>query len=300
MSLSTILFILAMIGLLLALGLQRTNWYTKRRQYVLLSSGWMLFGFFWISRFPYYVFKTRSFVYLLMIPVTVLGCFLLASSAITAIRENKTLPQGYFTVTTSGTIASLIYMPFTLIGTLRQFAIESVTFQTYKVMHLLGITNVTISKGPEFGYQSALIFESEGLTYLTYIAQNCTGIGSMAVVVAILWVTNLTPLKKVAYSIASLVLLHILNLGRNVMIAVGYGHQWFDPLEPTLAPLLGYEDPHLVSFFIADKILAQLGSAVALLVLFYIFLKTFPELQERLVEVLDLFKQQLPNALFSR
>lgn len=300
MSISTIIFGLAMAGLLLGLLVQKTQFGTKYRQYLLFSSGWILFGTFWISRFPYYVFKTRSFIYLLMIPIVVVGCFLLAVSAINAIRNNETLPKGFFTVTISGTIASLIYMPFTLIDFLRRTAIESVTVQTHTLMNWMGITNVQITAGPEFGYQSGLLFETEGMTYLTYIAQNCTGIGSMAVVVAILWVTNLSVHKKIAYSIVSLLVIHILNLGRNVMIAVGYGHQWFNSLEPTLAPLLGYEDPHLVSFFIADKILAQLGSAIALLIIFYIFLKKFPELQDRLVEVLELFKEQVPDTVFDK
>ena len=119
----------------------------------------------------------------------------------------------------------------------------------------------------------------------------------MAIVLSILWITNISTPKKLLYSIASLLIIHILNTGRNIMIAVGYGNQWFDVLEPTLAPILGYEDPHLVSFFLIDKVIAQLGSVIALLIIFYIFLQKFPELQDRLMEVLILFNQQLPDTI---
>lgn len=294
MTISTILFLIAMGALIAALTVQYTP-LKQKQQYALFAVGWIVFAVFWISRFEYYVFQTRSFVYLLVVPLSSLGCLLLGLSAARAIRSDTAIPSEYTKLTTTATVASIIYMPFTLINSLRQFSIEFVATQTYTVIRWVGITNVEQGVGPEYGYESALIFTSQsGDRFLTYIAPNCTGIGSMAIVLAILAITNLSVKKKVAYGAISLLILHILNLGRNVMIAVGFGHQWFESLEPTLAPLLGYSDPNLVSFFVVDKVLAQIGSAGALLLIFYIFLTQFPELQETLREVLDFVKREMP------
>lgn len=286
---STILFILAMISLLIPLIWKSLP---ETKQQTLFTVGWLIFALFWASRFEYYVFKTRSFIYLLLVPTTALFCVTLASSAIQLIRTRTQTPTEYKRITIGATVASLLYMPFTLISQLREASIELVAVQTFYVIKLLEISNVTLGTGPEFGYESALIFTTNSQILTTYIAPNCTGIGSMAVVVAILWITNRTTKQKLLYSILSVGLIHILNIGRNVMIAIGFGKQWFAFLEPTIAPLMGYNDPNLVSFFIVDKIFAQLGSAIVLLILFYYFLQWFPELQTTIKNLITLFKTQ--------
>lgn len=295
MTISTILFILAMGSLIGALLITQTQFGNKYHQYSLFALGWAFFAVFWMSRFEYYVFQTRSFVYLLVVPTASSLCLLLSYSAFKTSQQNGTIPEEYTTVTKIATISSVIYMPFTLINSLRRFSIEFVADQTYLVIRLFGITNVTQGAGPEYGYESALIFTSQaGNKFITHIAPNCTGIGSMAVVLAILSITNISTKRKVAYGIVSLLMIHILNLARNVFIAVGFGHQWFASLDSTLAPILGYSDPNLVSFFIADKVIAQIGSTVALLAIFYIFFTYFPELQRTLRQVLQFVREQTP------
>lgn len=290
--LSTTLFVLAMAFLLPAITVTYLGYSTNLRN-TLLTLGWTTFAVFWASRFEYYVFQTRSFVYLFVVPAAVIGCLIFTKGSYDAVRTNNTIPAGYLTVTKAGAIASVLYMPFTLIEQLRRFSIEFVTTQVHSIIYALGITNVTIGQGPEYGYQSALIFSNNGHTYITHIAPNCTGIGSMAIVVAVLWVTDLPVSKKGLYSVISVLIIHIFNLFRNIMIAVGFGNQWFKSFNQPLGSWLGYEDPNLVSFFIADKILAQLGSAIVLLLIFYFFLKTFPEIQDALQDVLDLAKSQI-------
>lgn len=244
--------------------------------------GWTTFAAFWITRLPYYLFTTRSIIYSVFIPVGALLCLIFAFTAIT---NNDTLPDAYIKTTLSTTIATVIYLPFSLFNPLRKASIELVAQQTYLLLQTLGVQNVTLQNGPEYGYKSALQFAHNNELLVTYIAPNCTGIGSIAVLVSILWITNLPTNRKLLYSVLGVSIIHLLNLGRNVLIALGYGQQWFAGLEPYLAPLLGYSDPNLVSFFITDKILAQFGSIAALFIIFYFFLTQFPELRTALQEI---------------
>lgn len=267
----------------------------NQQRYITGSLGWLLFGMFWLGRFPYYVFKTRSFIYLLLIPLLSLGCFIIAKYIYSTKTHTDKYIETYQKVTKATAIASGIYMPFSLFNPLRKLSIETVASQTYESILALGINNVTLTTGPEFGYQSEIVFHEASHQFATHIAPNCTGIGSMAVILAVIWITNQTLLQKIAMGTVAIGIIHLLNLARNVFIAVGFGHQWFSFLNQPIAPLLGYTDPRLVSFFVADKVLAQLGSAIVLLFGFYLFIRIFPEIRTLVEETYQLLYNEVKH-----
>jgi archaeosortase A (PGF-CTERM-specific) len=65
----------------------------------------------------------------------------------------------------------------------------------------------------------------------------------------------------------SIAIIWVLNIGRNVFIALANGYQWFAGtwLEGPVMFAFGLSDPARVSFFVADRIISQ-GLAVFVLV----------------------------------
>jgi archaeosortase A (PGF-CTERM-specific) len=72
--------------------------------------------------------------------------------------------------------------------------------------------------------------------------------------------------------------IYALNIVRNVFIAVAFGDQWFQVLVDPIMALTGYTDPGLVSFFIADRVMSQSLSVVALVGITWFTVRMVPEL----------------------
>jgi len=69
-----------------------------------------------------------------------------------------------------------------------------------------------------------------------------------------------------------------LNLFRNVFIAVSFGEQRMHFAPELVMSVFGVTDPRLVSYYIADRILAQTGSVVALVALTWLLVRELPEI----------------------
>jgi archaeosortase A (PGF-CTERM-specific) len=86
---------------------------------------------------------------------------------------------------------------------------------------------------------------------------------------------------------AALGIIWVLNVGRNAFISISFGHQWFqqDVLVSLVIPSL-YEDPNMTSFFIADRVIAELLAVVALVGITLLVVRIVPELLVVLEEAL--------------
>jgi archaeosortase A (PGF-CTERM-specific) len=86
--------------------------------------------------------------------------------------------------------------------------------------------------------------------------------------------------RKVAAFAISVPVIWVLNLIRNAFIAVAFGNQWFQVFVPQMSALFGVppEDAGLVSFYLADKVIAQSASVVALVLITYPVVRALPEL----------------------
>jgi archaeosortase A (PGF-CTERM-specific) len=69
-----------------------------------------------------------------------------------------------------------------------------------------------------------------------------------------------------------------------VFIAVAFGNQWFQVFVAEISALVGYTDPGLVSYFIADRVIAQSMSVVALVAIAFLVVRIVPELLDLLEE----------------
>jgi archaeosortase A (PGF-CTERM-specific) len=84
--------------------------------------------------------------------------------------------------------------------------------------------------------------------------------------------------RKLKAAAAAIGVIYVLNIARNVFIAVAFGDQWFQVFVGPITGLVGYSDPGLVSFFIADRVISQGLSLLALAAIAVLVARIVPEL----------------------
>jgi len=257
------------------LGLSDREW--ARRVAV---AGWIAFGAFWLVLIPHFVLTQKSLVEgigsLAAVPLSVWAGYQLYQGR-----------DSLFVLTRAVGLMGLVYVPFLTIGPLRQAIVESVTDQTALLLSLLGFdplvvdgfshNGIEIMEKP-YPYESTFWFEgnSQPITYNILLA--CTGIGSIAIFAgAILSVA--APWRRKLRALALTVsVIYVLNLFRNVFIAVSFGEQRMQILPGLVMTVFGLEDPQMVSYYVADRILAQTGSVVVLVGITYFLVRELPEI----------------------
>jgi archaeosortase A (PGF-CTERM-specific) len=142
--------------------------------------------------------------------------------------------------------------------------------------------DVKVMEGPVYGYMSQIVFFQTDPTFITYIDIACTGIGSIALVWGIISVFNTGRKKKLAYMISAAIIIYILNLIRNVFIAIAFVEQWFaHPILQKLALASGANGDKLVSFVVAETFISQFLSAILLFIGLFIVV-TYTNLLENI------------------
>ncbi|MFB6295967.1 MAG: archaeosortase A [Halobacteriales archaeon] len=232
--------------------------------------GWGCFGLFWLLLVPRFAFVMRS-------PIeTVLSIAAVPASAYAGYRlyAGHDAPR---TLTRAVAAMGLFYLPFETIPLLGQLAVETVARQAYLGITWLGY-DVALTEGPADGYRSGLEFVRGGHTYATHIVLACTGLGSMTVFAGLIAAVEAPLSRKLTAAAAAVGIIYVLNIARNVFIAVAFGNQWFQVFVGPIAGLLGYSDPGLVSFFIADRVISQGLSLLALAAIAVLVARIVPEL----------------------
>ena len=280
----------AVIGILLG------SWVMEDRRPKLarrLSAlAWVIFAAFWLLLVPRFALVMRS-------PIeTVLSAIAVPASVYAAYLVNSERRlDSLFVLSRAVAVMGLLYLPFETIEALRQPLVETIAFQVHWVITQLGfqaeLTTLSslgnpgsTARAPEAAYRSALVFETGGHTYITYIVLACTGIGSIAIFAGLVAALD-APLGRKLRAIAiAATIIYVLNIIRNVFIAVAFGYQWFQYFEGPVLYVTGYGDPGLVSFFIADRVLSQSLSVVALVGITWLVIQRVPELLSVIEDVL--------------
>lgn len=243
-----------------------------------VAGTWVAFAAFWLVLFPVFAFEMRSFVE---------GSLSLAAIPLCLHAGYLTLQGRDRLLVLSRAIAimGVIYLPVETIPFVRRFLVETVAAQTHAGITALGY-DPTFTQGPELGYQNKFVFEdAAGNTFSTYIVTACTGIGSMAIFGGLLSAVKAPLRRRVVAAAAAVGIIWVLNIGRNVFIAVAFGDQWFQNgfLVGLVSPAI-YEDPHLTSYFVADRVISQGLSVVALVGITLLVVRKVPELLSVLEE----------------
>lgn len=244
--------------------------YDERIGRVLTAGAWALFGVFWAALVPHFLFVEKSAI----------------EGVLSALAFPASLYTGYllwggrdslFVLSRSVAVMGAIYLPVTTIQPAFAFLIEETTRQTAWGIQLLGYDPaVTTGDG---GLRNTFVFTTAGQSFETYIVLACTGLGSIAIFAGVIAAVDASLDRKLQAFLVSVPVIWVLNIVRNVWIAIAFGKQWLQVFTDEVMYLFGIapDEVGLVSFYLADKVIAQAASVVALLVLTLFVVRVLPE-----------------------
>jgi len=171
------------------------------------------------------------------------------------IYNNLKIKQTKIFITISSGILLLAYT----VSTFQSVLIYNVASETQFLLDLIGY-NTVLESGSEGIY---IVFDN-GLR--TEIVMACTGIGSIALFTGFISAIDTIDIKtKFLYIALSSIAIYLLNLIRNLFIAGAYGGQWFH-FQPEIIEYIFGQGDEWVSFYIADRIIAQFGSVFIMII----------------------------------
>ena len=260
------------------------RWDRERARQIAVG-GWVLFGAFWLVLVPHFIFEIGSIV-------EGLGSIAAVPMSLYAGYRLRNGRDSLFVLTRAVGLMGLIYLPFVYVPFIesippRKWLVETVAHQTAFLLSLVGVEpmlgdglshNGFPMVGKKYPDESTFVFEGNTAPIRYTIITACTGIGSMAIMAGGILAVSAPMRRKLRALAISLPVIYVLNLFRNVFIATMFGEQrmqWF--VGPFMA-LLGTDDPQYVSYFIADRLLAQFGSVIAMILITWLVVKTLPEI----------------------
>jgi len=181
----------------------------------------------------------------------------------------------------------VIYVPFLTIGPLRQTIIEVVTDQVVFLMTLIGYDPMVVDglshngidiASKQYPYENTFWFDGNErpITYTIILA--CTGIGSISIFAGGILAVKAPWRRKLRVLVVAVGIIYVLNLIRNLGIALAFGLQKAQFFPGTVMALFGLSDAQLVSYYIVDRMLAQFGSVIVLVGLTWVLMRELPEL----------------------
>ncbi|QLH77796.1 archaeosortase A [Halosimplex rubrum] len=252
-------------------------------------AAWGLFGVFWFTLIYHFAFVQKSVIEgagtLVAVPASFYVGYLLWSGR-----------DSLFVLSRAVLLMGVVFFPFESVPALRQFLVETVTDQTALLISLVG-SDPQLVTGYEavvdgqsvVAYDGYIVGEKEHLYHNTFVFADgespifytiiiaCTGIGSMAIFAGLIAAVEAPLRRKLRALAVSIPVIYALNLGRNVMIAVGFGEQRFHLFPGLITSVFGLSDPRQVSYIVIDRIVAQSLSVVALVGITYLVVRELPE-----------------------
>jgi archaeosortase A (PGF-CTERM-specific) len=244
---------------------------------ILTVGAWVLFAVFWVSLIHYYVIDSKSIIEgigsIIAVPVSLyIGYLLLQGRDSLLVLSRAIAGMG------------LVFLPFEAFPVLTTVLVETVTHQTEFVMGLLGQTapeDFRVVSGTIVGRpdrRSTFLFVGKTGHRITYtIRIACTGIGSMAIFAGLVGAIRAPLVRKIRALAVSVPVIYALNLVRNTFIGLAFGQQRLHIAPDLVLSLFSATDPYLVSYFIADRILSQSLSVLALIGVTWLVVRELPE-----------------------
>ena len=237
------------------------------------AAGWVAFGAFWLSMFPYFYFDFQSplesILSLAAVPLCLYAGYLLVQGRESLLILSKAVG-----------IMGLIYLPAMMYEPFTQLLSESVAVQTHMGMELVGYSP-GVEEGLN-GYESRFAFEGPS----TYIVLACTGIGSIAIFGGLIAATSAPWRRKLLGIAVASGIIWFLNLARNVFVGLATPLGWFDyPIFESITLALTGGGTG-TSYFVSHHMIGQTGAVFALIGIALVVMRFVPEVLEVLDEAL--------------
>jgi archaeosortase A (PGF-CTERM-specific) len=217
--------------------------------------GWVSIIAFLYTQLPSY-FAENNFLYPLMalcaIPFLYITIRLL-------MQEDPVV----FQMSRAAAVAFLIFAPFAFIEPLGNWLISFVISQVMWVLSLLNHPVDLIDWN--------MIIRNN---FRIRIILACTGIQSIAIMLGVAAAVPTTMRQKIMAFLLVAPVIYILNIGRNVFVAIAYSEQWF----PYLPEIASNGEYGFESFFWAHNVLCELLALVALVAIAYGMFLIIPDL----------------------
>lgn len=231
-------------------------------------AAWVAFGGFWLIMVPNLAFGEDSLVQGLLSLVAVPACLY---TGLTLHRGRDSL----LVLSRAVAVMGLLYLPFSTIEFLKRPLIEHTTGQVERALLLLGYDPIVV-EGTSLAYDNAFIFP-QNERFLTEVVLACTGLGSISIFVGLILAID-APTRRKLLGLAIVVpVIYGLNIVRVTFITLAHGLQWFAD-QTWVLMLFASDEPNRASFLLADRVLAQSLSVVALVVIALALLRVLPEL----------------------
>ncbi len=94
--------------------------------------------------------------------------------------------------------------------------------------------------------------------------------------------------RKLRALALSIPIIWVLNVGRNVFIGLALGEQALHVFPGVIMALFAVSDPQMVSYFVADRVIAQSLSVVALVVITLLVVREVPEVLGIIEDLIEL------------
>lgn len=242
------------LGLLLA---TITHHHRPRPAVTVAVLAWSTFAGFMAYQIPAFAVGMHS-------PISTIGAMIAGgASLVLASRLATTRAAVLMTLTRAVAIGGTLYLIAATLHPVRTTLIETVAAQTHTLLALAGIDHALVVH-PGQGLHSQLEFSTAGHTYATHLVFACTGAGALAGLAGVIAVIDRPLGTRITVLAAAGILVWVLNVIRNAFIAVAFGHQWFQLAVDPILTITGYRDPALVSYLVADRLIAQPVAVVVL------------------------------------
>ncbi|MES3518472.1 MAG: archaeosortase A [Natronomonas sp.] len=238
-------------------------------------AAWGLFSLFWLLLIQHFVYVHRSVIQAVLTIIAVPACLYVGYHLLAGRDSLLVLSRAV-------AVMGIIYLPFEMSSFAAGILIETVARQTTTAIELLGYgSGMELTEDPSgenAGLMSVFWFPETGRSSRIVLA--CTGIGSMAIFGGLIAAVKAPLRQKLKAFGVAVGVIWILNIGRNVFIALANGHQWFagSMLEGPVMFAFGLSDPARVSFFLADRVISQGLAIFALVGIAWIVTRWVPEI----------------------
>ncbi|KAF5419426.1 MAG: hypothetical protein C5S49_00560 [Candidatus Methanogaster sp.] len=246
----------------------------RRYRFLTGAAGWFFFAVHWALQ-PIHYIEIADYVNVALVLAVSGLCLTIAYAMFRNYIHYEGAESTLLIITTAAALGGLFYYPFAEIEILKTFLISAAAKQVVYVLHLFNMPAELIDWNQ---------IELNGHRVMIILA--CTAIESIAIFMGLIFCVRASAKRTLIAFVASVPVIYLLNLVRNVFVVVATGYDWFGGHTFQIAHYVWVLD----SFDIAHNYIAKIGSGIALFVIAYAVMRALPELLDVIDRMISLLR----------